>query len=453
MAQAKDVGIVELPDCPEYYKTSELRSKLGWYPNISSEHIAHASRLREMIEDHDLMDAFHQCDPDEHEFLKLLRFLRARKWDPANAMTMIVADLEWRKEEDRMSLRWETAAEVLEGVNLNKLYTFYPTWIQGHCKQYRPVSYRQFGKFEVWNVLELTTFDHLLQFHVWEMEQLIRHMHDNSKKMSCNVETFVVIVDVSGWSLKLTTGDAFALAKAMANTDSDHYPERLGTMLLINAPSVLSFAWRIIQTFLDEVQKAKIRIMGTDPKEWQPALFELIDREQVPQMYGGFAPDPTPETAFASMNPPLNTAAAVHHRKGRPKKDSRSVYSLSPQAPKAGKASGSISGSVSGSRSSSSGGGSGPSKGAPDKSGKAKAYPWYHNICQVPLCKDGDDDFDFIVHFNSAPGDRRPVIEAPAERRSAEMSTQTDDFLFKDAGGGAGGGRVSTGCSAGCTVM
>jgi hypothetical protein len=49
----------------------------------------------------------------------------------------------------------------------------------------------------------------------------------------------------------------------MASTDGDHYPERLGTCIVINAPFMLSFAWKIIQGFLDDVQKAKIGIYGT----------------------------------------------------------------------------------------------------------------------------------------------------------------------------------------------
>ncbi len=48
----------------------------------------------------------------------------------------------------------------------------------------------------------------------------------------------------------------------MATTDSDHYPERLGTMVIVNAPAMLSFAWRIIQGFLDPVTKEKINILG-----------------------------------------------------------------------------------------------------------------------------------------------------------------------------------------------
>lgn len=54
----------------------------------------------------------------------------------------------------------------------------------------------------------------------------------------------------------------------MATTDSDHYPERLGTMVIINAPSMLSFAWNVIKGFLDAVTKEKINIIGKCFKWW-----------------------------------------------------------------------------------------------------------------------------------------------------------------------------------------
>lgn len=73
----------------------------------------------------------------------------------------------------------------------------------------------------------------------------------------------------------------------MISTDGNHYPERLGTLVVINAPAMLSWTWKIIQGFLDDVQKAKIGIYGTDPKEWMPVLFKIIDKDQVPVSYGG----------------------------------------------------------------------------------------------------------------------------------------------------------------------
>jgi len=88
----------------------------------------------------------------------------------------------------------------------------------------RPVSYRQFGHFEIWNVLKLTSLQKLIRFHSWEAEQALRVMNNSSKDTGYNIETFVLIIDAAGWSMKLATSDAFAFIKGMVSTDADHYP-------------------------------------------------------------------------------------------------------------------------------------------------------------------------------------------------------------------------------------
>jgi CRAL/TRIO domain/CRAL/TRIO, N-terminal domain len=307
------------PGLPMYHPGSALGGRPGYYPNVSPEQQKCVVALRGLIE----TNALSCFEDEENEYLKMLRFLRARKFDVQKAYTMLAADVAWRS--DKKDLRHSTSADIL-GCDSAAMYTYFPTWMYGFDKQQRPVSWRQFGKFEINKVLKLTTMDKLIRFHGWETEQAVRKMHEQSKATSYNIETFVLVVDAAGWHLSLATSDAFTFIKGMASTDSDHYPERLGTMLLINAPSVLSFAWRVIQAFLDDVTKAKIRIMGTDPKEWQPVLFDLIDRENVPEMYGGLAPNPTPETAFASMDPPLPHPAA-------PAKEGEEESKLSPLPP------------------------------------------------------------------------------------------------------------------------
>ena len=77
----------------------------------------------------------------------------------------------------------------------------------------------------------------------------------------------------------------------MAVTDSAYYPERLGKLVVINAPSALAIAWRIISTFLDDMQRSKIKILPCDPKVWMPALLETMDISQIPMQYGGLAED------------------------------------------------------------------------------------------------------------------------------------------------------------------
>ena len=60
--------------------------------------------------------------------------------------------------------------------------------------------------------------------------------------------------------------------------------------------------------FLDEVQKAKIKIYGTNQTEWLPVLLTIMDGEQIPVQYGGRMPDLPPDLALSSMDPPQDTS-------------------------------------------------------------------------------------------------------------------------------------------------
>ena len=279
------------PDSPCFHKA-------GHYPNIDDEQLRGVNTLKLMIDKEGLLF----LNDDENEFLKLLRFLRARKFNVEQAMIMVRNDCTWRRDVVGYDLILENAQDVL-GCDLASVYKYFPTWLQGFDKQHRPVSYRQFGKFEIWHILQLTDFQSLVRFHAWESEAAIRQMFKKVQDLGINVETFVCVVDAQGWGVRLATKDAFAFIKSMADTDAAHYPERLGRLIVINAPFALSWAWSIIVTFLDEVTKAKISIYSSE-SVWKPVLFDLIDKSQVPEMYGGDAPNPQGGSAILDMNPP-----------------------------------------------------------------------------------------------------------------------------------------------------
>lgn len=297
------VSVVEtgmmLPKCLPYHPLSELSKEPGYYPNINDQQLKCAAELKAIIE----KEALDFNTDQEDEFLKLLRFLRARKFNVKLAMDMVREDVRWRAENNRGIIRKQTASEVLN-CDLSQFYTYFPVWIQGVDKQQRPVSYRQFGKLEIWNVLKLTSLESLIRFHAWETEQALRLMYESRDKHGYNIETFLLVCDAEGWNLGLATSDAFAFIKGMVVTDADHYPERLGTLLLINAPSALTFAWRIIQGFIDAKTKEKIHIYGSNRSEWLPVLLKYVDEDKIPVQYGGTLPDLTPEEAILSMNPP-----------------------------------------------------------------------------------------------------------------------------------------------------
>jgi hypothetical protein len=284
----------------------KIFSCIGWYPNLDLSQKAAAAKIKKMIDDEGLSFNYDR----ENEYLKILRFLRARKYDVNLTMDLIRNDVKWRVENRVCDLKDYQVEDIIE-LSPTQMFEHFPAWVQGFDKEGRPVSYRKFGQLDCKKVLTLTTMENLVRFHVWETEQALRLLYEQSEKMDANIETFTVVVDADGFGLRLFTNEAIAFAKALAITDSDHYPERLGTLFVINAPSVLWLSWRIVQTFLDEVTRKKIQIFSSDRSEWEPVLKEHIDVDQIPRQYGGTAPDLSNEDCIRQMNPPRSPERIV----------------------------------------------------------------------------------------------------------------------------------------------
>lgn len=291
-----------IPDyLPLYHPYSSSCGKNGYYPNLTQQQIAAVSLLKKKC----IENKIDLYDENEHEYFRLLRFLRARKFDVDAAYILLNRDIEWRIYKVGLDLRYEAAENVLN-CDLKRVMKYYPAFISGVDKQYRPVCYRSFGNFRIWKLLEITTFEKLIRFHAWESEQALLINSKQTSITGYNIDTFVVVVDAKGFSLSLATSDAFSFIKSMSEVDSNHYPERLGCCLVINAPVMLSFVWSIVETFLDSVTKAKIKIMSSE-SEWKPVLFSMIERNQIPMMYGGTVPNPDVENPFKQHSEVIKT--------------------------------------------------------------------------------------------------------------------------------------------------
>ena len=57
-------------------------------------------------------------------------------------------------------------------------------------------------------------------------------------------------------------------------------------------PRIFSMAFSMVKPLLSETTLNKIRIFGFNRSEWQAALLEEIDSDQLPACYGGSMTDP-----------------------------------------------------------------------------------------------------------------------------------------------------------------
>ena len=102
---------------------------------------------------------------------------------------------------------------------------------------------------------------------------------------------WTIIVDALGWHVGLADSTAFRVLKQMSEIDANHYPERLASIIIINAPPMLAVAWRVIRGWLDEATRAKIDFVSAgQPEQARQRLDLLADPSQRPQQYGGTGP-------------------------------------------------------------------------------------------------------------------------------------------------------------------
>jgi hypothetical protein len=154
-------------------------------------------------------------------------------------------------------------------------------------KQGRPIYIQKTGAINMSEMEKRISHETLVRRHIWYMERQIDAMKRSPQHLrnggTERVERLNNIIDLKGLSLM----PSFATINAFQETtriDQLYYPERMGKMIIIRAPMIFWGFWKIISPLLDSVTKEKIVILGNNFEE---ALLELIDADQLPEEYGG----------------------------------------------------------------------------------------------------------------------------------------------------------------------
>lgn len=204
----------------------------------SGEEVKVVASIKSRIQSESMLENSHTLTD-----IMVLRFLRGCKGDAKQANEKLIDHLKWRIEEKVDEI--DSVQPKIQKFIDNKLAILGNYSLAGQSSSFC-LTHRHNASDRDITELKL--------FIIWTLEYL-------RKSAKPDEERFTIVMDLSRFHLKCMDYEASKILITILQT---HYPETLGTMLIVDAPMLFSACWAVIKMWIDPVTSAKVKFISRD---------------------------------------------------------------------------------------------------------------------------------------------------------------------------------------------
>lgn len=227
----------------------------------------------------------HEGDSIGTDDRTLMRFLRARQLNLKNAMIMWKNCYEWRKSAEGVGIdELYRRIDPFDYPERNHVFQFWPLFFHKTDKKGRPLNIHHFGRINTTELYKGITPERFWQAFLVNADSLTREVLPAAAVAAGKpIDGTFVIVDLKGfgtgqfWQMKHLARGAFQVSQ-------DYFPETMAQLAIVNAPSSFTAIWSVMRPWLAKETVAKVSVLGSN---YQKALLELVDAENLPETLGG----------------------------------------------------------------------------------------------------------------------------------------------------------------------
>lgn len=212
----------------------------------------------------------------------LLRYLRARQGNVAEAEKLIRETIQWRVKHgiDQVFTNWNLAAYE------RCLQPWYLSGgLFGHGRRGQPIAYERLGRAKFAKLSAMIPFDVLLKCDIVNCERIVAALEEDATARGVPLGQFLVVMDLEGFGWDDMRYSAARTIARLTENRTLLLTEFTAKVLVVRASAAAARAWSLFKHLLDPGTAAKVEVVTEESTP--QTLRNYIDDANIPGFLGG----------------------------------------------------------------------------------------------------------------------------------------------------------------------